>query len=257
MKYQHRIVAAALCTLLIAAAGSQNPNFPIPVVHSKGPQIVANTGVWFGRGSTTGPLKAWINRHWYGYGTIVEGDLEPTPELLLLEQTRLLKQTLPPSDRLTFDFEANEVQLIGGDRILSHSLGHRDFLADVMGNATWSFVTPGPESQDVLILPAHAHRTTSEYPNMIVVFRVARDEPEVWHRMVIPLLGLELDLERMHDEGFGVFREGSQYALFLPGPNTTPLPGFNVDGRAWELHFPNESCKYMRIHLFQFPLPRE
>ncbi len=259
MKYLASLLALTLCNSVNAAEQTLDPSVPIPVVYPQTPQMVATSGVWFGRGWTRGPLKLMNS----GSGSLVrytisvEGDLEPTPETLLLEQTRFLKKPLPPSDRLTFNFEANEVQLDTGDRILSFSLEERRLGADPVGGVTWSYVTPGPQSEDVLMLPMREHGVTSELPNMIAVFQVARDEPEAWYRTLIPLNYLSLDLDRVHAEGFGLYREGSQYVLLLPGRNEVPLPGFNVDGRIWEFHPPDASSRYLRVHLFPMSLAKD
>ncbi len=173
------------------------------------------------------------------YGISVEGDLTPSPELRLLKQTRLLKQPLTPSDRLTFDPEANEVQLATNDRIISYSLDKLHYLPELFG-VTWSYVRPGPDGRDVFMLLARG---------MIVQFEVARAEPEVWHRTIIPLSGLRVDLERAHADGFGVYREGSQTILLLPGTGG--------DDRAWEFHFPDASHNYLRVHPFPLPLPQD
>ncbi|MEM7586843.1 MAG: hypothetical protein AAF560_25865 [Acidobacteriota bacterium] len=221
--------------------------------------MVATSGIWFGRGWSNTPQKA-SHSSWFAYLRYVisiEKDIEPSPELLLLEKTRLLKGTVSPSDRLRFDFETNEVQLIADERIISYSLEERRVRAGPVGNVTWSFVLPGEVEHDVLLVPMRSHRASSDRPNMIVMFQVALDDPEVWYQRTIPLLGLHLDLDRALAAGYGVYREGSQHALFLPGRNRVPLPGFHVDGRIWEFHFPNESRRSLRVHLFPMSLPED
>ncbi|MEM7584629.1 MAG: hypothetical protein AAF560_14660 [Acidobacteriota bacterium] len=158
---------------------------------------------------------------------------------------------------MRFDFEANEVQLTDGDRIIRYSLEERRVLANPVGEVAWSFVLPGEVEQDVLMVPMRSQHGGPGQPNMIVMFQVSRDEPEAWYQRTIPFLGLQIDLDRAHAAGYGVYREGSQHALFLPGRNVVPLPGFHVDGRIWEFHVPNESRRSLRVHLFPMSLPED
>ncbi|MEM7585279.1 MAG: hypothetical protein AAF560_17950 [Acidobacteriota bacterium] len=258
---QWRILVMLSAFSLIAASEYRTPDTTTPVIHRKGTQLVANIGIWLGRGNTTGPLMLPVPtpQNWYGYGIKVQGDLMPSPELLQLEKARFLRKPLQRSDRLIFDPKTKEVRYTAGDRVLRHSLNRPGvFLAETMADGfTYSFATPGPQSRDVLMVPVRGEGWTTGPPSLIVVFQVARDEPEQWLRTIIPLSGLIIDLERVHDEAYGVYREGSQYALFLPGNNRTPIPGFSPEDRAWELNLPESLDEHFVVNLFPLPLQRQ
>lgn len=210
--------------------------------------LIVSDGTQFNGPRPNEGIRNYGGNGFVGYSAAAETELKPTEELVQMMQRRQQQQSLGSSGRLSLDQESRAVVYRSGSVQMRLPLERtrKNIIPIPSENftAVWSATSASPVPTDLLIALTEFYNNGAR----LLIFAVQRDKPDRWLVSSVPFTPMgPVKFERLRNEepGLGLYSEGEQLSLFLPG---------TYGDQAWEIHLPATFEEPVRFNIFPVPL---